>query len=69
MRLIYWHAAAKNQDELVDIVEPTKKQAEAEIAAFGAENYEQPVKKVLVYGGAFDLFQKAVSKGAGAGYV
>jgi hypothetical protein len=65
--LTYWYAECLDDADAYSIIAKTKKEAAAQRLERGAERFAQPVKKVLQYRDAFDLFYWSTSEGGGRG--
>lgn len=66
-KLYYWVAECAGSDAY-SIIGKTKKEAIAKLDAWGEnwkDNFDNPVRKVIVYKDAFDLFDKVSGEGGG----
>lgn len=70
MRLTYWYAECLADDRF-SVVGPSKKQVVADVLAAENDDFLPPIKKVITYHSAFNLFEKATGStgGRGCGYV
>ena len=71
MRLTYWYAERLDDHKSYSVIAKTKKDCVAQVAAHSFGRFEPPVKKVIVYDDAFDLFERATGEDGGrdCGYV
>lgn len=67
-RLVYWYAGCINDHDTYSIVARTKREAANQRREMGAHLYEPPVKKVIEYRDAFELFEMVTGEGGGRGY-
>lgn len=65
--LTYWYCECLDDADAYSIITKTKKEAKVLRDQRGAERYGEPVRKVLQYRDAFDLFDWATSEGGGRG--
>ena len=64
MKLYYW-IAVSNANECYSLIGKTKKEVITQMQELSSINFEPPVRKVLEYRDAFDLFDWATGEGGG----
>lgn len=67
-RLVYWFASHLEDSSQYSIIARTKKEANELRAKHGAGLYDRPVKKVIVFKDAFDLFNMVTGEGGWRGF-
>lgn len=63
--LTYWIARHPNDHECYSLIAKTKKECQALVEMNQHVAYETPVKRVIQYRDAFDLFEWATGEGGG----
>jgi len=64
MRLYYWIALSPDH-ECYSVIGKTKKETISKMHLMGHAKYEAPVRKVIEYKDAFDLFDWVTGEGGG----
>lgn len=67
-RLEYWYAAHREDSDKYSIVAPTRSAAYQLRKERGIDFYSPPVKKVIEYRDAFDLFEMVTGEGGGRSF-
>lgn len=66
-KLTYWVASCESDGDVYSIIGKTRREVLAQLeTAYGS--YADPVKKVIYYKDAFDLFDQATNEGGGRTY-
>ena len=66
--LTYWVASCTDDADCYSIIGKTRKSVLEQLEQYGPDRFEAPVKKVIFYSDAFDLFALATSEGGGRTY-